>query len=952
MQNYFSQQNQSMNSQQQQDYVQAGNRTNIQPQLIDPETNNSGYGGQYNSQQQISQEDINFINNLQQKQFMQQQMNQIAHNKQTLKKKEILVMTIDIGNGQSGKIHVFENDNPYDLAVKFVAQYDLPPCIVEILEENIKQNVDQVQKTNQQQYMQYESSKQSPISDKVGQQISQDNFGNEQQLSNQIIQNNPYANNQLPMNNYYNEQKKTNQYVKNPPNTQNQMPQSSIQDSFDARQNSTKANCSANRSGVLTPSTKRINKDYPDVNSSMKRRIYYPEGIVEKIDNNSFEKYMNINASTDVGNSLNYSVPAGVSHSNSYHQNAHQISQSFYAGQNYLSSQYNNNGNQSRVEESNNKVNKSFDFGKKQSVHERLFAQSKIKNIQQRETERSNSQANVQKKRVQRSSSLNEINYGIRLYQRGVKQREEKKKQIEKKKQEEINQVQQQCTYHPQINEISSIIAKSLRNEPVGEFLQKVAKQQRERKERARSFKLNSELDGCSFRPEINQISSQIAQEKMNILINQSHEDGKSLNQSFIRNRYDLLYEDSKSKIERKIQRDKHLKIDQNCTFQPKINTFSKILMNDISFFERLQRYSSKENHNSNQSNGQQQGFIDPYTGQEYFKPITGRPPKKQRNQINQSVGEYLYEQSKIKQIQKQQNLQSHNSSVNRSFACEKSTRIIDLKKKQKLIEIFNQLDSDQDGQISAQAIDIQSLDPLILEAFSPLLCEMEELDQALTLEEFIQASEKLVQGLNIQERNQIFNTKKTKCSEESFEFKPRLNPKSVKIAQQKRPHSNGAALYDIFMDEKQKFDQKIQVLRERKEKSELEECTFTPNIQPLYQNYNSLSASNQKNNYNLSNKMVNVQPQSFQNYIDSKNSSNSAEQKGFQQQNLHNQQIMNQPVNYSMFSYQDYQKLFENKNNNYLFGNQMFQPQQQNLFEQNNNSNQKILNFENYNPQ
>lgn len=48
-------------------------------------------------------------------------MNSITHNKQTLKKKEILVMTIEIGNGQSGKIHVFENDDPYDLAVKFVA---------------------------------------------------------------------------------------------------------------------------------------------------------------------------------------------------------------------------------------------------------------------------------------------------------------------------------------------------------------------------------------------------------------------------------------------------------------------------------------------------------------------------------------------------------------------------------------------------------------------------------------------------------------------------------------------------------------------------------------------------------------------------------------------------------------------------------------------------------------
>lgn len=49
------------------------------------------------------------------------------------------------------------------------------------------------------------------------------------------------------------------------------------------RQHSSKGNCSANKSGVLTPPTKRINKDYPDVNSSNKRRIYFPEGIVESM---------------------------------------------------------------------------------------------------------------------------------------------------------------------------------------------------------------------------------------------------------------------------------------------------------------------------------------------------------------------------------------------------------------------------------------------------------------------------------------------------------------------------------------------------------------------------------------------------------------------------------------------------------------------------------------------
>lgn len=34
----------------------------------------------------------------------------------------------------------------------------------------------------------------------------------------------------------------------------------------------------------------------------------------------------------------------------------------------------------------------------------------------------------------------------------------------------------------------------------------------------------------------------------------------------------------------------------------------------------------------------------------------------------------------------------------------------------------------------------------MILETFSPLLCEMEELDQSLVLEEFLQASERLIQ--------------------------------------------------------------------------------------------------------------------------------------------------------------------------------------------------------------
>ena len=49
-----------------------------------------------------------------------------------------------------------------------------------------------------------------------------------------------------------------------------------------------------------------------------------------------------------------------------------------------------------------------------------------------------------------------------------------------------------------------------------------------------------------------------------------------------------------------------------------------------------------------------------------------------------------------------------------------------------------------KEGVISAQNIDLHSLPTDILEAFSPLLCEMEELGTTLTLEEFIDASYRL----------------------------------------------------------------------------------------------------------------------------------------------------------------------------------------------------------------
>jgi hypothetical protein len=51
---------------------------------------------------------------------------------------------------------------------------------------------------------------------------------------------------------------------------------------------------------------------------------------------------------------------------------------------------------------------------------------------------------------------------------------------------------------------------------------------------------------------------------------------------------------------------------------------------------------------------------------------------------------------------------------------------------------------NDQDGVISATKIDLHSLPSEILEVFSPLLCEMEEMGTTLTRDEFLDAALRL----------------------------------------------------------------------------------------------------------------------------------------------------------------------------------------------------------------
>lgn len=69
---------------------------------------------------------------------------------------------------------------------------------------------------------------------------------------------------------------------------------------------------------------------------------------------------------------------------------------------------------------------------------------------------------------------------------------------------------------------------------------------------------------------------------------------------------------------------------------------------------------------------------------------------------------------------------------------------IMDKVERSKLVEIFQTLDGDGDGVISANRIDVEALDPLVTKVISPVLSRLADMkDAELEQEEFITVMQK-----------------------------------------------------------------------------------------------------------------------------------------------------------------------------------------------------------------
>ncbi|KAM3134662.1 hypothetical protein pb186bvf_013304 [Paramecium bursaria] len=398
------------------------------------------------------------------------------------------------------------------------------------------------------------------------------------------------------------------------------------------------------------------------------------------------------------------------------------------------------------------------------SVYDRLYKDAHNKKLKK--------QLVVQDSRMKQSQKSQhneqEVNYGLILYQKGIKKKEEMLQKAESARKDQQNSQLIECTYQPKINEISKQIAKRS-PEPVGDHLNKIAQQQQQKRENALNYKIELEQQSCSFHPQINKISQFIIEEK------------KKQSQITMPH-YEQLYQIHDSKKHKLQQLDQNY-FQQYYTFHPKIDTISDKIVQGVSFEERQQkyRYQSREKNQSVDEN-------------QLFKPKTGRPPEQRAPDLFKNLYEQAFKQEQTKQ-QKMSQSKEKLLSQSRTKANKKSDQLVSQNLENTLSKLFDQLDHDGDGQIDAIRIDISGVEQKILNIFKPLLLEMEDGQHILTKAEFIESSIRLVQTLTIPEKHELLKrqSRKSQPVEFSFQvqisyiFQPQINEKSQKIVASRR---------------------------------------------------------------------------------------------------------------------------------------------------------------------
>ena len=450
--------------------------------------------------------------------------------------------------------------------------------------------------------------------------------------------------------------------------------------------------------------------------------------------------------------------------------------------QNYGKERTINQSKNDKVVDLNNKHYPSATQSNKK-IYDRLYVDGLMKNVKR--------ERDIFNKKVYEEHNMmaNQIGRGKqysdhivnRLYYKGSNDEQRKRIELEKMKSLKDYEEQAECTHKPKVSRLSELIAErklERKSKPIEDFLIEEGANRARKLEQASSVKIGHELSELQEKPFISQLSREIAMEK-------SRAEGKAYSQV-----HNNLYEDSIQRKNRSIVYEHNILYEPLHAFKPEERLVQDKHWNS-SMLERLSKYSHEREKKIMLKKAQLtpplKQMINPDTNMPYFHPLTGRSPSN-RSTTAEDVGRYLHDLCQItkdKIDKKREAMYSRDNMVTK--ATEKSQTLIESKKAATFRRLFAVLDSDKDGVISADKVNIENIEEEALKYISPLLINMEELNMEIDEQTFVYGMEEIYKKLSVAERSKLIIEKKKGFSDPECTFAPNLNETSLKIASGKK---------------------------------------------------------------------------------------------------------------------------------------------------------------------
>ena len=363
------------------------------------------------------------------------------------------------------------------------------------------------------------------------------------------------------------------------------------------------------------------------------------------------------------------------------------------------------------------------------------------------------------------------LNYGERLYHKGLKLQEKKEQKLSQLKSKIEEENRKNNTFRPKINRISyNALSKRYTNKLTYNDEDNIVYYKEYKDQKLSELKQKHAKDEAySFAPSLNKRS--LTMEKFR--------------QKPSTPRYEQLYQNYR-KQKLNIEDLTNQIYDKKVLFKPKVNNYQCPYTN-ITFEERQNYYLSKSQEKARALREQIETPSDAQTGQRLFHPEINEYERPENfniftNLYNESL---KYKNKKLELANQFINQEKMNSSA--SHVNLESVELFEVKKERAFRKIFQKLDKDKDELITKVNIEVKALPPKIQEILAPIVDELKEENETLTENEFVTACYQLYETLTYPEKTEIINYGKNESDKKNninynFTFKPQINSYSSNI--------------------------------------------------------------------------------------------------------------------------------------------------------------------------